>query len=87
MQTNIHQDTNLLLKIKVIAFGTLNPEQKECLVLCVMVSVYKQLQYCYMLVRSFLRYATMQMSWLFAVFIDNENALNDIAIVSNNADG
>jgi hypothetical protein len=29
----------------------------------------------------------MQMSWLFAVFIDSENALSDIAIVSNNADG
>jgi hypothetical protein len=27
------------------------------------------------------------MIWLFAMFIDNENALNDIVIVSNSADG
>jgi hypothetical protein len=37
--------------------------------------------------RSFLSNAKMQMTWLFATFIYNENALNDIVIVSNSADG
>jgi hypothetical protein len=29
----------------------------------------------------------MQMSWLFAVFFDNEIALSDIVSASNNTDG